>query len=233
MANRGNELSWIDYLRTVDAPTLSNAIEILKLRPRQEGFTPLQIRALFPEFGRMCGYAVTAQVETVTQSDAAEMERFVELYSAVKQSAKPAVVVLQELGGHPDFAAHCGEVMATVFKRLGGVGLVSDSAVRDVPEVRAMGFHYFARGSVVSHANFRIVQVGVPVQIHGLAIRPGDVLHGDENGLLLVPAGIESTLPAAVEAVRTREKRLMEWVRSDDFSENRLREHVVGERPQA
>src|SRR5579862_8162594 len=107
MANRVNELSWIDYLRTVDAPTLSNAIEILKLRPRQEGFTPLQIRALFPEFGRMCGYAVTAQVETVTQSDAAEMERFVELYSAVKQSAKPAVVVLQELGGHPDFAAHC------------------------------------------------------------------------------------------------------------------------------
>ena len=65
----GEELSWIDYLKTVDAPTLSNAIERLKVRPRREGFTPLQVRALFPEFGRMCGYAVTAQVETVKESE--------------------------------------------------------------------------------------------------------------------------------------------------------------------
>ena len=65
----GQELSWIEYLKTVDAPTLSNAIELLKVRPRREGFTPLQVRALFPDFGRMCGYAVTAQVETVTESD--------------------------------------------------------------------------------------------------------------------------------------------------------------------
>ena len=219
--------SWVDYLKTVDAPTLSNAIEMLKLRPRAEGFTPLQIRALFPELGRMCGYAVTAQVETVTESNPQGVEQFVELYGAVAQSAKPAIVVLQELGGHPDHAAHCGEVMATIFKRLGAVGLVSDCAVRDLPEVRAMSFHYFARGSVVSHASFRIVQAGVPVQVQGLAIRPGDLLHGDENGLLLVPKGVETTLPQAVEAVRKRERRLMEWVRSDDFSESRLRDHVV------
>ncbi len=219
--------SWIDYLKTVDAPTLSNAIEMLHLRPRGEGFTPLQIRALFPEFGRMCGYAVTAQVETVTDSNAQGAEQFVELYAAVSQSRKPAIVVLQELGGHPDYAAHCGEVMATIFKRLGAVGLVSDCAVRDVPEVRAMGFHYFARGMVASHASFRIVRVGVPIQVLGLAIRSGDLLHGDENGLLLVPNGIELSLPQSVERVRNRERRLMEWVRGDDFSEERLRDHVV------
>lgn len=219
--------SWIDYLATVDAPTLSNAIEMLKLRPRGEGFTPLQIRALFPEFGRMCGYAVTAQVETVTESNNQGAEQFIELYGAVAQSAKPAIVVFQELGGHPDCAAHCGEVMATIFKRLGAVGLVSDCAVRDVPEVRAMGFHYFARGAVASHSSFRIVRVGVPVQVQGLAIHTGELLHGDENGLLLVPEGIETTLPQAVDAVRKRERRLMDWVRSDDFSAERLRDHVV------
>ena len=49
---------WIDYLKTVDSPTLSNGIELLGLRPRHEGFTPLQVRCLFPEFGRMVGYAV-------------------------------------------------------------------------------------------------------------------------------------------------------------------------------
>jgi 4-hydroxy-4-methyl-2-oxoglutarate aldolase len=210
--------SFIDYLNTIDTPTLSNAIELLKLRPRHEGFTPLQVRCLFPEFGRMCGYAVTAQVETMTQSEPFDTEGFVDLYRAVEQSPKPAVIAFQEVGGFPDYAAHCGEVMATFFGRLGAIGLVTDSAVRDIPEVRALRFHYFARGCVASHANFRIVRTGVPVQVHGLVIRPGDILHGDENGLLSVPAGQEDALPKSVEAVRSRERALMDFVRSDEFS---------------
>jgi regulator of RNase E activity RraA len=223
----GQELSWIEYLKMVDAPTLSNAIELLKVRPHREGFTPLQVRALFPDFGRMCGFAVTAQVETVTESDDRDVSGFIDLYRAVEQSKKPAVIALQEVGGYPDYAAHCGEVMATTFKRLGAVGLVSDCAVRDVPEVRALGFHYFARGSVVSHASFRIVRAGVAVQVCGLAIRPGDLLHGDENGLLLVPRDVEESLPCAVDAVRSRERRLMEWVRSESFSLDRLRDRML------
>jgi len=218
MPKSESESSWIDYLKTVDAPTLSNAIETLKVRPHREGFTPLQVRALFPEFGRMCGYAVTAQVETVTESETPDVERFLDLYRAVEKSAKPAVVVFQEIGGHPDYAAHCGEVMATFFTRLGAIGLVTDCAVRDIPEVRALRFHYFARGAVVSHASFRIARVGFPVQVCGTVIRPGDVLRGDENGVLVVPSGIEKTLPPAVDEVRRREGKLMDWVRSGAFS---------------
>ena len=219
--------AWIEYLKTVDSPTLSNGIELLAVRPRQEGFTPLSLRCLFPELGRMVGYAVTAQVETMTKSGPHDIDRYIELYRAVERSPKPAVVVLHEIGGFADFAAHAGEVMSTIFKRLGAVGLVSDSGVRDLPEVRAMGFQYFARGAVVSHANCRVVRVGVAVNVQGLAIQPGDLLHGDENGLLSVPAGIENDLPQAVEQVRTREHRLMEWVRSDDFSLDRFKGFVV------
>ena len=98
MGNPETEISWIDYLKTIDAPTLSNAIELLKVRPNREGFTPLQVRALFPEFGRMCGHAVTAQVETITESEPQDAQRFVELYRAVEQSAKPAVIAFQEIG---------------------------------------------------------------------------------------------------------------------------------------
>src|SRR2546427_7407551 len=174
----------IDYLKTIDSPTLSNAIELLQVQPRQAGFTPLQIRCLFPELGRMCGYAVTAQVETLTQLHATEEPAFVELFKAVEDSPKPAVVAFQEIGGHGDYAAHCGEVMATAFTRLGAIGLVTDCGVRDVPEVRALRFHYFARGTVVSHAHFKIVRVGVPIQILGLEIKPVDLLHGDQNGFM-------------------------------------------------
>jgi regulator of RNase E activity RraA len=117
--------------------------------------------------------------------------------------------------------------MATIFLRLGAVGLVTDCAVRDIPEVRALRFHYFARGTVASHAYFHIVRVGVPIQVKGLVICPHDLLHGDENGLIVVPKeGLES-LPAAIEAVRARERALMDFVRGPAFTFEGLRESIL------
>jgi regulator of RNase E activity RraA len=225
--NLNSPANLIEYLKTVDSPTLSNAIETLELQPRDAGFTPLQIRCLFPELGRLCGYAVTAQVETVTGMHPTEEHTFLELFKAVENSPKPAVVAFQEIGGHADYAAHCGEVMATAFTRLGVVGLVTDAGVRDVPEVRALRFHYFARGTVVSHACFRIVRVGVPIQILGVELKPGDLLHGDENGLLRIPAAALASIQPAVDRVRTRERHLMEFIRSPEFSVDKLKGRFI------
>ncbi len=218
-----SQSSWIEYLKSVDTPTLSNAIELLGVRPRSEGFTPLQVRCLFPELGRLCGYAVTAQVETVTKSGRREEQPFLDLFEAVANSPKPAIVVFQEVGAHGDYAAHCGEVMATVFKRLGAVGLVSDCGVRDLTAVRALGFQCFARGAVASHAYFRLVRAGVPIQLMGLVIQPQDLLHGDENGLLLVPKEELEKIQKAVAAVLSREKDLMDLVNRSDFRLEQLR----------
>ena len=217
----------IDYLKTVDTPTLSNAIELLRVRPNYEGFMPLVIRCLFPEFGRMCGYAVTAQVETVTQMEPRDQRVFLSLYQELAKSPKPAVIALQEVGSHPEYAAHCGEVMGTIFTRLGAIGLVSDSGVRDIPEVRALGFQYFAQGAVASHAYFRIVQVGVPIQICGVVVKPGDLLHGDENGVMVVPRTRIEDLPGAVEQVRSRERELLSFVRSPEFTLEGLEKRIV------
>lgn len=208
----------LEYVKTVDTPTLSNAIEMLGVRPRSAGFAPLTIRCLFPELGRMAGYAVTAQVETVTQTGPGGPQGHIELYRLLEAGRKPAVIVLQEIGGFGDFAAHCGEVMATFFTRLGAVGLVSDCAVRDLPEVRALGFQFFARGACASHAYFRIVRTGVPVTVCGMPVQPGELLHGDENGLITVPAVERARLEQAVEEIRRTERRVMDYVRSPEFS---------------
>lgn len=217
----------LEFLKTVDSPTLSNAVETLHVQPCDQGFTPRQIRCLFPELGRLCGYAITAQVETVTQLHPTEERTFLELFQAVADSPKPAVVAFQEIGGHADYSAHSGEIMATAFSRLGAVGLVTDGGVRDVPEVRNLKFHYFARGTVVSHAHFKIVRVGVPVQILGLEIKPGDLLHGDENGLMTVPAAALDGIEAAVEQVRARERRLLDFLRSPDFTVAKLKGRFI------
>ncbi|HTV53953.1 MAG TPA: RraA family protein [Terriglobia bacterium] len=213
----------MEYLQTIDTPTLSNAIERLGLRPKDSGFAPVEIKCLFPEFGRMCAHAVTAQVETVTDSHRKTEEAFITLFESVEQCPKPSVVVFQELGHDAQYATHCGEVMATIFKRLGAVGLISDCGVRDLPEVRKLRFHYFARGAVASHANFRIVRVNVPVQIRGFVVQPQDVLHGDENGLIQIPRGSSDGLKEAIETVRSKERALMDFVRAEGFAASQLR----------
>lgn len=217
----------IDYLKTIDTPTLCNAVELLKVRPNYEGFMPLDVRCIFPEFGRMCGYAVTAQVETVTQMEPRDQRIFLELYEALDKSPKPAVIAFQEVGSHPEYAAHCGEVMGTIFTRLGAVGLVTDSGVRDIPEVRALGFRYFARGAVASHAYFRIVRVNVPIQIMRVVVKPGDLLHGDENGVMVVPREKIEGVPEAVDTVRSREADLLAFVRSPEFNLPGLHRKIV------
>lgn len=213
----------IEFLKTVDTATVSNAVELLNVRPRSEGFASLDLKCLFPEFGPMCGYAVTAQVETVTEGSPRTEEAYVQLFEAVEASAKPAVVVLQEIGGDRDRAAHAGEVMTTIFTRLGAIGLVSDCGVRDLSAVRKMEFHYFARGAVASHANYRIVRTGVPVEITGVTIRPGDLLHADENGLITVPESGRDRLPALVDQIVSKERALLEVVRDRTFKAGQLR----------
>jgi 4-hydroxy-4-methyl-2-oxoglutarate aldolase len=222
-----SEAQFLDYLKTVDTPTLCNAIELLGVRKHHEGFTPLELRCLFPELGRTIGYAVTAQVESMTQMEPRDNRTFLDLYSLVDKSPKPAIVVLQEIGGHGNYAAHAGEVMTTIFHRLGAIGLVSDCGVRDIPEVRRLGFQYFARGTVASHANYRIARVGIPVQILGLVIQPGDLLHGDENGLALVPKEKRDTIPQMVDRIRGREGKLLDYVRSPGFTLDGLRSHIL------
>lgn len=217
----GNPIT--EYLGRVDTPTISNAIERLGLRPKNTGFAPVSIRCIFPELGPMCGFAVTAQAETVTDACPASEGPFIELFEAVERSPKPAVVVLQETGSHSDFAVHSGEIMATIFKRLGAIGLVSDCAVRDLREVRRLGFHLFARGAVASHANFRIVRAGIPVQILGMSVRPGDLLHGDENGLIQIPNEALGRIKEAVSKVRSAERSLLEFVSAPEFTAGKLR----------
>jgi regulator of RNase E activity RraA len=117
--------------------------------------------------------------------------------------------------------------MATFFTRLGAIGLLSDCAVRDLEEVRRLGFQYFARGSVASHANFRIVRSGIPVQVRGVVVNPGEVIHGDINGVITVPDVPMNQLCDAVNTIRCKEKTVMDFVRSDQFSLDGFKKLVV------
>jgi regulator of RNase E activity RraA len=208
----------IEALRRYDTPTLANAIEELDVRPRDEGFANLDVRCMFPDLGVMVGYAATATIRARGQGHGDQSA----LWSQVRSIPAPRVVVVQDLDQPPAHGALWGEVNASVFLALGCVGAVTDGSVRDLDEVRGMGFHFFARGPGVSHAYIRVESVGEPVEVGGLEVRPGDLVHADQHGVLLVPKGIAGELPAAADRVIEREQTFLRWVRSAEFDPDRL-----------
>jgi 4-hydroxy-4-methyl-2-oxoglutarate aldolase len=211
----------LEALRRYDTPTLSNAIEELDVRPRDEGFANLDIRCMFPELGVMVGYAATATIRARGISPNGDQSP---LWGHVRSVPGPRVVVVRDLDEPAPHGALWGEVNATIFQRLGCAGVVTDGIVRDLTEARGMGFHFFARGPAVSHAYVRVESVGEPVQIGGLTVSPGDLIHADQHGVLLVPREIVRELPAAADRVIEREQTFLRWVRSPEFDPDRLAE---------
>jgi len=212
-------------LARYDAPTLANAIETFDIQPRDVGFADSRIRCMFPELGRMVGYAATATIVARGEpgADWAGAGNNA-LYEHVRTVPAPRIVVVKDLDDPPAHGSLWGEVHATIFGALGCLGCVTDGSVRDLDEARSMGFHFFARGPSVSHAYVRVETIGEPIEIGGLTVAPGDLLHADQHGVLKIPQEIAADLPAAADRVIETEQTLLRWVRSDEFDPDRLAE---------
>jgi regulator of RNase E activity RraA len=213
----------VEALGRYDAPTLANAIETFDLRPRDVGFADSRIRCMFPELGRMVGYAATATIVArgAPGPDWAGAGNEA-LYAHALTIPAPLIVVVKDLDNPPARGSLWGEGHATIFGALGCLGCVTDGSVRDLDEARAMGFHFFASGPSVSHAYVRVQAVGEPIEVGGLLVAPGDLLHADQHGVLKIPPEIASGLPAAADRVIESERTLLRWVRSDEFDPDRL-----------
>jgi len=210
-------------LAAIDSPTVANAIERFHVRRRVDGYADRDLRCVFPQLGTMLGYAVTCTADSTTEgrTDGAGL---LGLWAALEAVPGPTVLVIKDIGPDPRRGCHMGEIMATTARTLGAVGCVSDAGLRDVREVEALGgFQYFCPGLVVSHGQPVIVEVGVPVALHGLTIHPGDLLHGDANGLLVVPDAIAADVAAACAEVRAEERALLDLITAPGFTVEKLR----------
>jgi regulator of RNase E activity RraA len=213
----------LDALRRIDSPTVANAIERFNIRPRVDGFAGWELRCAFPEIGTTIGYALTCTADSTTNSRDDE-RGLLRLWDALEKAPKPAVLVIKDIGPERNRSCHMGEVMATTAKAFGAVGCVSDGGLRDVMEVRALGgFQYFCPGFVVSHGNPVICDVNIEVTLAGLGVRPGDLLHGDVNGILVVPETVASRVADEAALVREAEREMLEFVRKPGLTVEKLR----------
>jgi 4-hydroxy-4-methyl-2-oxoglutarate aldolase len=204
-------------LRTFDTPTLANAVDTLDCRPASTGFTRPPVQCILPALPPMVGFAVTLVMcsEPPFESDGDRRDAMLPLYGAVEGTRTPQVIVVEDR----DQGAGClwGEVNATICRRLGAEGVVTDGLVRDLPAVEALGFRYLARGVGVARSNTRVIETNGAVEVGSVHFEPGDLVHADRHGALQIPIDLVGELLVAARQVVAREARLLDWVRSDDF----------------
>ena len=206
----------ISALCRIDSPTISNAIERFKVRPRVNGYVGYDIRCIFPELPPTVGYAVTCTVDSTTEGR--QGIGFQRLYELLTNAPKPAIVVMQDVGPDRLHSCHAGEIMSTTMKRLGAVGILTDGGLRDVREVRVLGgFQYFCAGLVVSHGNPICVSVGDDVTISGMRVSMGDLLHGDVNGVVHIPDECAGQVADAAYHVWAEEGETLRRIASPEF----------------
>ncbi len=206
----------IDALKKYNSPTIANAIETFNVRGRHIGFLPHQIRSMFPDFGPIVGYAVTSATRAEPPTEKGP-DLNADYLRYVAAQPGPKVAVGQDLDNPPGLGAQFGEVNATIHKKLGCVGHVTDGCPRDLDEVRALGFAMFGLNPCVSHAYIRLVDFGKPVRLAGVEIQPGELIHADKHGVCLIPREIAPRLAEACAEVERLEFPLLDLCRSDAF----------------
>ncbi len=221
----------IAALKRLSSPTVANAIETFKVRPREAGNLSFEIRACFPELGPVVGYAVTAVVRAERGPFEGHRASTFGWWDYIQTIAAPRVIVVHDLDEPRGQGAQWGEVQANIHKALGCVGVVTDGSVRDLEEVRALGFQFCAACVSVSHANVHLVDFGLPVKVGGVWINPGELMHGDQHGVLTIPEEVADRVPGAAVRIEADERVIIDVCQSPDFSPERLKSVYKRVRP--
>jgi regulator of RNase E activity RraA len=206
----------LEFLCALDTPTVCNLLEIVAPERRGFGYTVRHLHCIFPDLPPMVGFAKTATMraqDRVPLSEAGYMAKRLDYLDYVAAGPQPSIVVIQDLDDIVGYGAFWGEVQSTVHKALGCLGAITNGSVRDIPAI-APGFQLLAGSIAPSHAFVHVVDFGVNVNIHGMAVRSGDLIHADRHGAVVVPLETIAPMQAAAEGLAKREARIIEAARS-------------------
>jgi 4-hydroxy-4-methyl-2-oxoglutarate aldolase len=200
----------LDALTMFDTPTICNAIESFHIRSRTEGFTrpELRLRASIND-KPMVGYARTGIISArhpASPQHNAIMESY---YRQYEKFDLPMVAAIQDLDTVP-VGSFWGDVQATVHRALGCIGVITNGGVRDIEEVKKVGFYLFSKEILISHAYIHMIEAGTPVDICGMTVRSGDLIHADQHGAIVIPEEVASNLADVCIRVVNAENALLE-----------------------
>jgi regulator of RNase E activity RraA len=200
-------------LRKFDTPTICNVIELFDAIPRTAGYLDGRITPCYPKLPPMVGYAVTATFRAGAKPKAGDVYAGLEKQARLlAETPGPKIVVFQDLDD-PPVAATFGEIMCTTYKAFGAVGLITSGAGRDLDQVEALDFPCFTGGTICSHGYCQIVDLNVPVRVGGVWINPGELLHGDRNGVTTIPHNLAASTAHGAKELMAAEQIVLDYLK--------------------
>ncbi len=186
-------------LKRWNAPTISNALELITTSDRLSLTNLEEARDFMPEMGPMVGHAMTVVISGGDPRPKEEHpDNFRHYLEYLASQPEPKIVVIQDADKPACYGSIWGEVGANAARSLGCVGTITDGAIRDYSEMKNAGFKALARRLAVGHAHCWPLRWGVEVEVFGTKVRPGQLIHADQHGFIIIPNDAQERLLAAV-----------------------------------
>lgn len=200
-ASRQLSHSDLIQLKRWNTPTIYNGWEqITKQDAAAAAFNLEESRDFMPQMGPMVGYAVTLVIEPGNAAHRQANPRAgVDYRRYIASIPGPKIVVVQDLDKPRVIGSAWGEVSSNIHRALGCVGTITDGAIRDVDEMTNAGFKALARRLSVGHAHVHPVRWNCEVEVFGRTVRPGDLIHADKHGFMVIAPEEQAAL---LEAAR-------------------------------
>ena len=212
------------HLRQFDTPTIANALEIAQAKRSTRGFTRQTYLCAFPKLPAIVGFARTATIRCSTPYDpAVRRKNQLAYYEYVAQGDQPTIAVIQDIDSQPGLGAFWGEVNTHVHWGLGCVGTLTNGSMRDLDAMHPQ-FQCFAAALSPSHAWVQVVDFGGLVDVLGMTVADGDIVHADRHGAVTIARDLLDKLPAAIDLMARREKVILDAARKPGFGVAALRE---------
>ena len=211
--------SLLELLKSVDTPTVCNAIEVAQGKRGFNQFTRGTVLCSDPEGGAMVGYARTAKIaaqEPPTEPADVIKQLRMDYYRHMSSGPRPGIAVVEDIDGPNCLGAFWGEINTTVHKGFGLSGALTNGVMRDLGDLPD-GFPVVAGSVGPSHAFVHVREIGTPVSVFGLKVKDGDLLHADRHGALVIPSSTIPTLESAIRKLLQTEKIVLEPARRDGF----------------
>lgn len=211
--------SLLDLLKKVDTPTVCNAIEVAQGKRGFNDFTRGTMLCSDPEGGAVVGYARTAKIAAVNPPDEPPeviKARRMDYYRHMSEGPRPAVTVIEDVDYPHCIGAYWGEINTTVHKGFGISGALTNGVMRDLGDLPD-GFPVVAGSIGPSHGFVHVKEIGTEVEVFGLKVKDGDLVHADRHGALVIPPEVVPVLEEAIIKLLDTEKLVLDPAREDGF----------------